>query len=183
MRERATACIRAIVAGVVDDDAPSRRQRLKVLAVDREDDVAAVLIASGAKRRNLSLDIRVFVELGGSWRSVGGGGQVTADPRLPDRSSVPARSIETAQTHASGRGRSAIRASAVRAGRDIAVLRWRRRDRPVSPTGYAVVVWRGRRPPEVTGYDAAGALVAQLDRPAVPSSFEDLSWIEFPTAR
>lgn len=147
---------------MLDESLPSRRQRHKVLAVDRDGDIAAVLVASRGKRRTGRLTTYHFVSEGGSWVPVGGGGGETEDPRTPPRSTIPRRSIIHDCTSGCGSGRTAVSASAIRAGEDIARLRWRGRDRTVSPSGFAVVVWRGRRAPGVSGYTATGEMVANL---------------------
>ena len=174
--EREAQYIRAIEDGVVDDAAPSRRRRHKVLAVDRDGDIAAVLIADRGKRRNGHLTTYLFERQDGSWEPLGGGGSGTEDPRTPDRSTIPPRSIEPGSRGASGSGRSAIRDVVIRVGTDIETLRWRERYRTVSPTGYAVVVWRGRRMPAVTAYDADMRLVDELEAVRIRSPFARLPW-------
>ena len=174
--EREAQYIRAIEDGVVDDTAPSRCRRHKVLAVDRDGDIAAVLTASRGKRRYSELSTHVFTMEGGVWHSHGSGGSGTDDPRTPDRSSIPPRSITKDNSGSMGSGRSAIRDVVIRVGTDIETLRWRGRYRAVSPTGYAVVVWRGRRMPSVTAYDAAMRLVGDLEPVETRSPLTRLPW-------
>jgi hypothetical protein len=68
----------------------------------------------------------------------------------------------------SARGRSGggafsrpVCAATMRAGADIAAVEWRGVVWPVSPSGFAVVVWRGRRAPTVVGLDIDGKAVAE----------------------
>ena len=175
--EREAQYIRAIEDGVVDDTAPSRRRRHKVLAVDRDGDIAAVLTASRGKRRNSQLTTYRFGMEDGSWIPLGGGGSGTDEPRTPDRTTLPPRSIRSEVRGSSGGGRSAIHDVVIRAGADIETLRWRGRYRTVSPTGYAVVVWRGRQMPAVTAYDAHMRLVDdELEAIRIRSPFARLPW-------
>lgn len=164
--ERDAAWIRAMEHGVLDDRVPSRRQRHKVLAVDRGGDVAAVLEATRGKRRGSSVTANMFRRDGQRWALVGSVAMGSDDPRLEDRSTVATGSITVEMAGASGRRRRAIHHAVVRVGPDISTLRWRGEDRSVSATGFAVVVWRGRRTPTVEAYDSAGSLVDQvkLDR-------------------
>ena len=174
--ERDAQYIRAIEGGVVDDAPPSRRRRHKVLAVDRDGDIAAVLIADRGKRRNGHLTPYLFERREGSWEPLGGGGSGTDDPRTPDRSTIPPRSIQSEGRGASGSGRSAIHDAVIRAGADIETLRWRERYRTVSPTGYAVVVWRGPADARRHAYDAHMRLVDELEGVRIRSPFARLPW-------
>ncbi|MCZ7629639.1 MAG: hypothetical protein M5U19_11565 [Microthrixaceae bacterium] len=78
--EREAACIRAIEHGVLDDRAPSRRQRHKVLAVDRDGDIAAVLEATRGKRRGSSVVAHAFRSDHETWVSMGSAGTGSDDP-------------------------------------------------------------------------------------------------------
>lgn len=165
--EREAACIRAIEHGVLDDRAPSRRQRHKVLAVDRDGDVAAVLEATRGKRRGSSVVAHEFRSDGGTWVWMGSAGSGSDDPRMEDRSTVDSGSITIEMAGSNGgRQRRAIHDAVIRVGPEVETLRWRGTDRPVSPTGFAIVAWRGRRSPTVEAFDAAGGLVDRrnLDR-------------------
>ncbi|MCZ7629655.1 MAG: hypothetical protein M5U19_11655 [Microthrixaceae bacterium] len=86
---------------------------------------------------------------------------------MEDRSTVNSGSITIEMAGSiGGRQRRAIHDAVIRVGPEVETLRWRGTDRPVSPTGFAIVVWRGRRSPTVEAFDAAGRLVDRrnLDR-------------------
>ena len=165
--EREAACIRAIEHGALDDRAPSRRQRHKILAVDRDGDIAAVLEATRGKRHGSSVVAHAFRRDGGTWVSMGSARTGSHEPRMEDRSTVNSGSITIEMAGSiGGRQRRAIHDAVIRVGPEVETLRWRGTDRPVSPTGFAIVVWRGRRSPTVEAFDAAGCLVDRriLDR-------------------
>lgn len=175
--EREAACIRAIEHGVLDDRAPSRRQRHKVLAVDRVGDIAAVLEAAQGKRRGSSVVAHAFRREAGTWISMGSAGSGSDDPRMEDRSTVNSGSI-TIETAGSigGRQRRAIHDAVIRVGPEVEMLRWRGTGRPVSPTGFAIVVWRGRRSPTVEAFDAAGRLVDRRNLERARASRRRIPW-------
>ncbi len=176
--EHEEECIRAIESGLVDDGPPSRRQRRKVLAVDLDGDVAGVLVATRGKRVGSDLSVHQFRKEDGAWRTgSGGGGSCSDDPRLPDRSTVPLATIQVEGFGSTGRSaRRAVHWATIRVGPDIETMRWRDRERTVSPTGYAVVVWRGRRMPVVTAHDAAAAVLAELEPVDTRPLFRRLPW-------
>lgn len=157
------AQIRAIEVGVLDVDVPSRRHRRRILAVDRDGDVAAVLVAVRGKRRERSETAHLYRRGAGGWEWCGSAGSSDSEPRIPDRSTIERTAIEFGGQGSSG-GRAfshPVRAATLRAGEGIAALEWRGVVRPVSPSGFAVVVWRGRRPPTVIGLDVGGTAVTK----------------------
>lgn len=170
------ACVRAIEHGVLDDRVPSRRQRRKFLAVDRDGDVAAVLEATRGKRRRSSVTAHMFRRDGQSWVGAGSASMGSDDPRIEDRSTVATGSVTVETGGGCGRRHRAIHHSVIRVGPDISTLRWRGADRPISATGFAVVVWRGRRRPTVEAYDAAGRLVDQVKLDRVGSLRWRIPW-------
>ena len=175
--ERQAECIRAIEHGVLDDRAPSRRQRHRVLAVDRDGDIAAVLEATRGKRRGSSVVAHAFRRETGTWISMGSAGTGSDDPRMEDRSTVNSGSI-TIETAGSigGRQRRVIHDAVIRVGPEVETLRWRGTDRPVSPTGFAIVVWRGRRSPTVEAFEAAGGLVDRRNLERARASRRRIPW-------
>ncbi|MEI2698278.1 MAG: hypothetical protein V9E94_07980 [Microthrixaceae bacterium] len=175
--EREAACIRAIEHGVLDDRAPSRRQRHKILAVDRDGDVAAVLEATRGKRRGSSVVAHAFRRDGGTWVSMGSAGSGSDHPRMEDRSTVNSGSITIEMAGSiGGRQRRAIHDAVIRVGPEVETLRWRGTDRPVSPTGFAIVVWRGRRSPTVEAFDAAECLVDRRNLDRARASRRRIPW-------
>jgi len=167
--ERAAACIAAIDHGVLDDRMPSRRQRRKVLAVDVQGDTAAVLELTRGKRRGSTLAVHCFRREGLSWVPIGSGEACGDDPNVAERSALPTGSIHVEMAGSVGGRRRGARYAVVRVGPGIERVRWRRSSRVASPTGFALVVWRGRRP-TVEFHDPAGHPVGQihLDRPGGP---------------
>jgi hypothetical protein len=157
------AHIRAIEGGALDVDVPSRRHRRGILAVDRDGDVAAVLVAVRGKRRERSETAHLYRREGGGWAWCGSVGSSDSEPRVPDRSTIGSRAIEVGGWGRSGGGAFSrpVCAATMRAGADIAAVEWRGVVWPVSPSGFAVVVWRGRRAPTVVGLDIDGKAVAE----------------------
>jgi hypothetical protein len=175
--ERDAACIRAIEHGVLGDRVPSRRQRHKVLAVDRDGDIAAVLEATRGKRRGSSVVAHAFRREGGTWISMGSAGTGSDDPRMEDRSIVRTGSITIEMAGSvGGRQRRGIHDAVIRVGPEVETLRWRGTDRPVSLTGFAIVVWRGRRSPTVEAFDAAGGLVDRRNLERARRSRRRIPW-------
>ena len=175
--EREAACIRAIEHGVLDDRAPSRRQRHKVLAVDRDGDVAAVVEATRGKRRGSSVAAHAFRCDGGAWVSMGSASSGSDEPRMEDRSTVNSGSITIEMVGSiGGRQRRAIHDAVIRVGPEVETLRWRGTDRPVSPTGFAIVVWQGRRSPTMEAFDAAGCLVDRRNPERARASRRRIPW-------
>ena len=158
------AHIRAIEGGALDLDVPSRRHRHRILAVDSEGDVAAVLVATRGKRSERSETAHLYRRDGGRWSWYGSVGSSDSEPRVPDRSTIERTAIEVGGRGSSGGGAFSrpVCAATVRAGEDIAVLEWRGVVRPVLPSGFAVVVWRGRRAPTVVGLDADGTAITEV---------------------
>ncbi len=158
------AHIRVIEGGALDADVPSRRHRRRILAVDRERDVAAVLVAVRGKRRGRSETVLLYRHDGDSWAWCGSGGNSDSEPRIPDRSTVGPTAIEVGGRRSSGGGPFSrpVCAATVRAGAVIAALEWRGMARPILPSGFAVVVWRGRKAPTVVGLDVDGNAVAEV---------------------
>lgn len=155
------AHIRAIEGGVLDVDVPSRRHRHRILAVDRDGEVAAVLVATRGKRSERSETAHLYRREGDGWAWCGSVGSSDSEARIPDRSTIEMTAIEVGGWGSSGGGAFSrpVCAAAVRAGAGIAALEWRGVVRPISPSGFAVVVWRGRRAPTVVGLDADGTAV------------------------
>ncbi len=175
--EREAACICAIEHGVLDDRAPSRRQRHRILAVDRDGDIAAVLEATRGKRRGSSVVAHAFRRDGGTWVSMGSSGSGSDDPRMEDRSTVNSGSIAIEMAGSiGGRQRHAMHDAVLRVGPGVETLRWRGTDRPVSPTGFAIVAWRGRRSPMVEAFDAAGGLVDRRNLERARASRRRIPW-------
>ncbi len=99
---------------------------------------------------------------------MGSAGTGSDNPRMEDRSTVNSGSITIEMAGSiGGRQCRAIHDAVIRVGPDVETLRWRGTDRAASATGFAVVVWRGRRSPTVEAFDTAGRLVDRrnLDRP------------------
>ena len=166
------AHIRMIEGGALDVDVPSRRHRRRILAVDRDSDVAAVLVAVSGKRRERSETVHLYRRQGDAWEWWDSAGTGDSDPRIPDRSTMEPTAIEVGGW-VSGGGEAFSRpvcAAALRAGKDIAALEWRGAVRPVSPSGFAVVVWRGRRAPTVVGLDVDGEAVTEAALGAIRST-------------
>ncbi len=157
------AHIRVIEGGALDADAPSRRHRRRILAVDRDGDVAAVLVAVRGKRRERSETAHLYRREGDGWAWCGSVGSSDSEPRIPDRSTIGPTAIEVGGWGSSGGGPFSrqVCAATVRAGGDIAALEWRGVVRPVSPSGFAVVVWRGRKAPTLVGLDIDGEAVTE----------------------
>jgi hypothetical protein len=157
------AHIRAIEGGALDVDVPSRRHRHRILAVDRDGDVAAVLVATRGKRSERSETAHLYRREGDGWAWCCSAGSSDSEPRIPDRSTIEPTAIEVGGWGSSGGGAFSrpVCAATVRTGAGIAALEWRGVVRPVSPPGFAVVVWRGRRAPVVVGLAADGTVVTQ----------------------
>lgn len=155
------AHIRAIEGGALDVDVPSRRHRHRILAVDRDGDVAAVLVATRGKRSERSETAHLYRREGDGWAWCCSAGSSDSEPRIPDRSTIEPTAIEVGGWGSSGGGAFSrpVCAATVRTGAGIAALEWRGVVRPVSPPGFAVVVWRGRRAPVVVGLDVHGTAV------------------------
>jgi len=155
------ANIRVIEGGALDVDVPSRRHRRRILAVDRVGDVAAVLVAVRGKRRERSETAHLYRHDGDGWEWCGSVGSSDSEPRIPHRSTIGPTAIEVGGRGSSGGGAFSrpVCAATMRAGEDIAALEWRGVVRPVSPPGFAAVVWRGRKAPTVVGLDADGRAV------------------------
>lgn len=157
------AHIRVIEGGILDVDVPSRRHRRRILAVDRDVDSAAVLVATRGKRHGRSETAHIYRRDGDRWKRSGSVGSSDSDPRIPHRSTIEPTAIEVGGW-GSGGGRAFARpvcAVTLRVGEGIAALEWRGVVRPVPPSGFAVVVWRGRRAPTVVGLDANGMAVTE----------------------
>jgi len=157
------AHIRAIEGSVLDLDVPSRRRRRRILAVDRDGDVAAVLVATRGKRRERSETAHLYRCEGDGWAWCGSVGSGDSDPRVPDRSAIEPTTIEVGGWGTSNKGvfSRPVCGATLRAGAGIVALEWRGVVRSVSPSGFAVVVWRGRRAPTVVGLDIDGTGVAE----------------------
>lgn len=156
------AHIRAIKGGSLDLDVPSRRHRHRILAVDSDGDGAAVLVATRGKRSERSETAHVYRREGDRWMWCGSAGSSDSGPRVPDRSTIEPTAIEVGGWGSSRGGAFSrpVCAATLRVGANIAALEWRGVVRPVSPSGFAVVVWRGRRAPTVVGLDLDGTAVA-----------------------
>ena len=157
------AHIRVIEGGALDADVPSRRHRRRILAVDHDGDVAAVLVAVRGKRRERSETVHLYRRQGDGREWCGSVGSSDSEPRVPDRLTIGPTAIEVGGWGSSGGGpfTRPVCAATVRAGADIAAMEWRGVVRPVSPSGFAVFVWRGRKVPTVVGLDADGTAVAE----------------------
>ncbi len=157
------ARIRAIEGGALDLDVPSRRHRRRILAVDRDGDVAAVLVATRGKRGERAESAHLYRREGDGWAWCGSVGSSDSEPRVPDRSTIERTAIEVGGRGSSSGGAFSrpVCVATLRAGADIAALEWRVVVRPASPSGFAVVVWRGRRAPTVVGLDADGTAVME----------------------
>ena len=157
------AHIRAIEGGVLDLDVPSRRHRHRILAVDCDGDVAAALVTTRGKRSERSETAHLYRREDDGWAWCGSVGSSDSEPRIPDRSTIERAAIEVGGWGSGGGGAFSrpVCAATVRAGADIAALEWRGVLRPVSPSGFAVVVWRGRRAPAVVGLADDGTAVTE----------------------
>ena len=164
----------------------SRRVRWLPLAVDRDGDVAATMFLRRGVSGVAELDVHSLELHDGRWRMLGGSGGpgAVALERRPDQQSLPALAVSFGS---GGTARGSSRSSGwatdrwvwwaeFRLAREVAELRVNDERRiPVAAHGLALVVWADRRP-EVSAYDAAGAVlgsVALRDRPSMPAVYRD----------
>lgn len=158
-------CAAAIEGGRLDTGVPSRRRRRRILAVDRDGDLAAVLVATRGKRYGSSLSAELFGYERGEWVDYGNVTQSwEPEPRLRSRDSIPGDAIRVGSLgHASDlQLPQSVSAAIFQAGTDVATVEWRDVPRPVSPTGFGLVMWQGRPAPRVVGHDPAGGVVAEV---------------------